>query len=150
MKTDNFILFPEVCGFSAAMNHPASESCSGINLDWKVYSCFIVFVLELKGEVTNVTCALQLQLHLTEYKSNKSLESLVGSRERNPRPSWWTNILQQSFGLKQIPRGKAQMQHLSNPRKLSGPLCRARVSRMKYEKQQKTPGLFWKTVGDCP
>lgn len=26
------------------------------------------FVLGLKGEVTSVTCALQLQLHLTEYK----------------------------------------------------------------------------------
>lgn len=44
------------------------------------------FVLDLKGEVTDVTCAPQLQLHLTEYKSNQSLESLVGSTERYSRP----------------------------------------------------------------
>lgn len=72
MKRDNFILFPEACGFSAAMNHLASESCSGISLEWKVYSCFIVFVLDLKGEVTNITCALQLQLHLTNKQKNQT------------------------------------------------------------------------------
>lgn len=71
MKRDNFISFPEVCGFSSVMNHLASESCSGISLDWKAYSCFIVFVLDLKGEVTNITCALQLQLHLTNKQKIK-------------------------------------------------------------------------------
>lgn len=104
-RRNNFILFPEACGFSA-MNHTAShseESCSGISLDWRAYSSFIVFVLDL----TDVTCSLQRQHHLTEYKPNKSLAPSVDSTKRYPRPSWWTNVLQQIFGLKQIPRGKA-------------------------------------------
>lgn len=115
MKRDNFISFPEVCGFSS-MNHPASESRSSTSVDWKAHSGFIVFILNLKGEVTDVTCALQLQLHRSEYKPNESLESSGGYRERYPRPSWWTNISQQSFGLKQILRGKAQIHNLSDPR----------------------------------
>lgn len=64
MKSDNFILFSEACGFSAATNHPVS--CSGISLAWKVYPGFAGFVPDLKGEVTDATCAPQLQLHLTE------------------------------------------------------------------------------------
>lgn len=85
MKSDNFILFSEVCGVSVATNHPVS--CSGISLDWKGYPGFTGFILDLKEEVTDATCAPQLQLHLTEYKSNQRLESSVASTERHPRPS---------------------------------------------------------------
>lgn len=54
---------------------PGFESYSGISLEWQGDSCFIVCVLHLREEAIDVTYALQLQLRLTEYKSNKSLES---------------------------------------------------------------------------
>lgn len=69
MKSDNFILFSETW-ILCCYNHLVL--CSGSSLGWNGYTGFTGFVLDLKGEVTDVTGAPQLQLHLTEYKPNQS------------------------------------------------------------------------------
>lgn len=111
--------------------------------------------LDLKGEVTDVTCALQLQLHLIKYKSNKSLESSVDSRESHPR-------LKQSFKFQQIQRGKVQMQNLADPRLRHSRLtpvligtCQALSVGQEYlgsntGSSKKHQDFLWKTTGDCP
>lgn len=147
MKSNNFILFSEIWIF-CCYYHPVS--CSGTSLGWRGYTGFTGFVLDLKRVVIDVTRASQLQLHLTEYKSNQSLESSVCSTEWYSRPSRWTNNCSRSPA---DTKRKAQMQNLSDPRlrdsrffyTLSGLLCRAKVLRMKYQKKEKTPRQIWKT-----
>lgn len=136
------------------MNHPALESCSGINLEWWGDSCFIVCVLDLRGEAIDVTCALQLQLHLTEYKSNKSPES----SSRPQRKLWETELMSQHTAAElwtqtDTKRKQARAEPIwvkadtseayrCANRKISGPLSRKIILGIKCEKIQKPQDIF--------
>lgn len=136
------------------MNHPALESCSGINLEWWGDSCFIVCVLDLRGEAIDVTCALQLQLHLTEYKSNKSPES----SSRLQRKLWETELMSQHTAAElwtqtDTKRKQARAEPIwvkadtseayrCANRKISGPLSRKIILGIKCEKIQKPQDIF--------
>lgn len=150
MKSSNFILFSETW-ILWCYHHPIS--CCGTRLGWKGYTGFTVFVLDLKGEVIDVTCASQLQLHLTEYKLNQSLESSAGSTERYSRSSRWTNNCSSSLSSSRYQEKGTDIESVWPKVEgfklfytLSGPLCRAKALRMKYQKKQKTPRQILKTI----
>lgn len=88
---------------------PGFESYSGISLEWQGDSCFIVCVLHLREEAMDVTYALQLQLRLTEYKSNKSLESQWAPEKSIQRLSQHPSSSQQSFRLKQVKESRTSL-----------------------------------------
>lgn len=136
------ILFSEIW-ILCCYNHLVS--CSGSSLGWNGYTGFTGFVLDLKGEVTEVT---RTPPHKIQIK---------------PKPWIFSGLHRKIFQIRQMNQSitaadtkrKAQMQNFSNPRlrdssfyTLSGPLCRAKVLRMKYLKKQKIPREFWKIISD--
>lgn len=116
--------------------------------------------LDLKGEVTDATHAPQLQLHLTDYKSNKSLESSVGSTERCPRPSWWISNCSRALDSSRYQEKGTGAESVwpkvdgFNFYLLSGLSAGQKYlgwnTEYRMQRDKKTPGQFWKNIGDCP
>lgn len=133
MKSDNFILFSEtwiLCCYYHLI------SCSGTSLGWKRCTGFTGFVLDLTGEVTDATCAPQLQLHLKNINQSKTL-NLQWVPQKDIQDQAVEPIIAADLWAPADIKRKAQVQNLSDPSlrdssfyTLSGPLCRAQVLRM--------------------
>lgn len=112
------------------------------------------FFLDLTGEVTDATCAPQLQLHLKNINQSKAL-NLQWVPQKDIQDQAVEPIIAADLWAPADIKRKAQVQNLSDPSlrdssfyTLSGPLCRAQVLRMIEQKKQTVPRQFWKTISD--